>query len=80
MNDKDKISRRRFLKGTIQAGGALMLASALPTHATELFPATNQAGNATTDELLNGVCDIHLHAYPDSSVRSVNEWGFALDA
>lgn len=81
MNDKDKISRRSFLKGTLQAGGALIFASAVPSHAAGLFPdAAYTASEDFTDELLKGVCDIHLHASPDSSARSVNEWSFAEDA
>lgn len=86
MNEKDKISRRIFLKGSIQVGGALMLAGVLPVQASGLFPLRSNTGtndstiNDSVDELLKGVCDIHLHAYPDSTVRSVNEWGFALDA
>lgn len=86
MNDKDKISRRSFLRGSIQAGGALMLAGALPVRAAGLFPGSDNAEtsdsmtNDAADGLLQGVCDIHLHASPDSSARSVNEWGFAVDA
>lgn len=86
MNDKDKISRRSFLRGSIQAGGALMLAGALPVRAAGLFPGGDNAEtsdsmtNDAADRLLQGVCDIHLHASPDSSARSVNEWGFAVDA
>lgn len=86
MNDKDKISRRSFLRGSIQAGGALMLAGALPVRAAGLFPGGDNAEtsdsmtNDAADGLLQGVCDIHLHASPDSSARSVNEWGFAVDA
>lgn len=86
MNDKDKISRRSFLRGSIQAGGALMLAGALPVRAAGLFPGGDNAEtsdsmtNDAADGLLQGVCDIHLHASPDSSARSVNEWDFAVDA
>lgn len=81
MNNKDKISRRSFLKGTLQAGGALMFASAVPSHAAGLFlDAAYTASEDFTDELLKGVCDIHLHASPDSNARSVNEWSFAEDA
>lgn len=81
MNDKKKISRRSFLKGSIQAGGALMLAGVLPVQATGLFPDTEYTSSEdVADELLKGVCDIHLHASPDSSARSVNEWSFAVDA
>ena len=34
----------------------------------------------TNDELLKGVCDIHLHCRPDSRERSVDEYGFMKDA
>lgn len=81
MNDKEKISRRSFLKESIQAGGALMLADALPIQAGGLFPLwENAPRNDSADELLKGVCDIHLHASPDSRERSVNEFSFAIDA
>lgn len=81
MNDKGKISRRSFLKESIQAGGALMLAGAIPVQAAGLFPARNDAATKdTADELLKGVCDIHLHASPDSRDRSVSEWSFTVDA
>ena len=81
MNDKGKISRRSFLKESIQAGGALMLAGAIPVQAAGLFPVRNDGEtNDAADELLKGVCDIHLHASPDSRERSVDEWGFAVEA
>lgn len=86
MNDKEKISRRSFLRGSIQAGGALILTGTLPVQASGLFPVRDNAAtndsmtNNPADELLKGVCDIHLHASPDSNARSVNEWSFALDA
>lgn len=81
MIDKEKISRRNFLRGTMQAGGALMLAGALPAQAAGLFAPRDAAAPAdAVDELLRGVCDIHLHASPDSSARSVSEWSFSADA
>lgn len=32
------------------------------------------------DSMLKGICDIHIHATPDSRMRSVDEWHFAQEA
>lgn len=81
MDDNEKISRRSFLKGTIHGGATLMFANALPVQAAGLYRDAEQVvPDKTADELLKGICDIHLHAAPDSRERSVNEWSFAVDA
>lgn len=82
-NVSKKINRRDFIKGSVLAGGALLVHSALPAQASALFPRqeeSRQAGTPTDNTLLKGVCDIHLHCLPDSRERSVNEYGFMQDA
>lgn len=82
MDEKNNMSRRTFLKDSLLAGGSLMLSGILPADAGNLFMV-----NQTTDDewkeadiLLEGICDIHIHAAPDSRMRSVDEWHFAQDA
>ena len=41
---------------------------------------SNEAGAATGDGMLKGVCDIHLHCRPDSRERSADEFGFMQEA
>ena len=40
----------------------------------------NMSVGGCSDEVLKGVCDIHVHAAPDTIERSVDEIDFALDA
>jgi hypothetical protein len=79
--DKNKdISRRGFLKNTIMAGGTLIAASLLPNNAVAAILNEDSELNGSADELLKGISDIHIHAMPDSTERSVNEYSMALDA
>ena len=64
------IGRRAFLKNSI-LGSSLLVTTNIPLHAINL---------EKDDDLLKGVCDIHLHATPDSRERSVNEYKFMQDA
>ena len=64
------IGRRAFLKNYI-LGSSLLVTTNIPLHAINL---------EKDDDLLKGVCDIHLHATPDSRERSVNEYKFMQDA
>lgn len=81
MNNNQPITRRGFLKTAVATGGAMALTSLLPAGATQrLFPKDKIGNDISPDELLQGVCDIHLHAAPDSRERSVNEWDFTFDA
>ena len=75
MEKGNDISRRTFLKNSALAGGSLLLSGILPISASEILEKRDDA-----DELLKGVCDIHLHATPDSRERSVDAWHFAHDA
>ena len=61
------------------AGGAMMASSLLPA---DLFGTEHkQEGQEEhVDELLQGVCDIHLHCAPDSKVRLTDELSFIRDA
>lgn len=84
MKNKQDLSRRDFIRNSMMAGGAVLFSSVLPVNAVikPFFPIKNaESGNQTvTDELLIGVCDIHLHAAPDSKDRLGNELEFARSA
>lgn len=79
MENNATISRRTFLKRSMAAGGAMMASSLLPA---DLFGTEHkQEGQEEhVDELLQGVCDIHLHCAPDSKVRLTDELSFIRDA
>lgn len=66
----DKFTRRKFIKSSTIAGGALLV-SGVP------FGEEGQAAPAepavAPDVLLKGVSDLHIHAMPDTGQRSVNE-------
>lgn len=87
MDDPKRITRRDFIKNTMTVGGSLLLATCIPANGTVIPSVPLSSSSETTGkelssdmQLLKGVCDIHLHAAPDSRVRSVNEIGFARDA
>ncbi len=71
----EAMTRRQFLKGAAMAGGAVMLGGLDGLH---------KAGAAATlperDELLEGVCDIHIHLAPDVKERCLDEYNFAVQA
>lgn len=84
MKNKQDISRRNFIRNSMMAGGAVLFSSVLPANTVikPFFP-TKNAGSGyqtVTDELLIDVCDIHLHAAPDSKDRLGNELEFARSA
>ena len=65
----------------MMAGGAVLLSGVLPSQAqASLFPVDENADSFETDDLLQGVSDIHLHAAPDSKARLGNELEFARAA
>ena len=71
-------TRREFLKKAGLAGGAMVMANVaggIPSAA-----AATSKGQSAADELLKGVCDIHIHAAPDVKGRCINEFDFACKA
>ena len=71
-------TRREFLKKAGLAGGAMVMANVaggIPSAA-----AATSKGQSAVDELLKGVCDIHIHAAPDVRERCINEFDFACKA
>ena len=80
MNTDNKISRRDFIRTSALTGGALLVSTAIPGQAMNLLQEQKNDNKVTNDELLKGVCDIHLHCRPDSRERSVDEYGFIKDA
>ena len=73
------MNRRDFLRNSVAMGGTLIAQSAMAAGGVGLLP-EGGSDAAEGDELLRGVCDIHLHALPDSRERSVDELGFMRDA
>ena len=80
MKTDNKMSRRDFIKTSAVAGGVLLASSAVPGEAMNLLQEDKNNSRLVNDGLLEGVCDIHLHAMPDSRERSVDEYGFMKDA
>lgn len=83
--NKKQISRRTFIRNSMMAGGAMLLSNVLPVSAgiTESKPLDKETKNGKSlrpDELLKDVCDIHLHAAPDSKARLGDELEFARTA
>ena len=78
------LSRRDFIRDSMMAGGAMLLSGILPfeAHATPQLSGGDMAEvkPQKADELLKGVCDIHLHAAPDSKARLGDELEFARAA
>lgn len=74
------ITRPDFVRRSLITGSGLMLSGILPLQS----PETNYINSSDTlydnDDDLKNVCDIHLHASPDSRFRDVNELEFAKDA
>ncbi|MGN1263785.1 MAG: DUF6282 family protein [Prevotella sp.] len=72
------MDRRKFIKAIGIAGGSAFVSHFLPigtAHAS--VTSTSHAG---TDPLLDGVCDIHIHATPDVKGRTVDELGLSRRA
>lgn len=81
MKRKNEISRRTFLKGAALAGGSMFLSELFPLNASNaVLGIRDSVEDGNNDELLQGICDIHLHAMPDTRERSIDEWHFARDA
>ena len=73
------MSRRDFIRNSALAGGSLFLSSAL-VRASDAVSGIGEKRDYSYVGMLKDVCDIHLHAMPDSRERSVDEYGFMKDA
>ena len=73
------MSRRDFIRNSALAGGSLFLSSAL-VRASDAVSSIGEKRDYSYVGMLKDVCDIHLHAMPDSRERSVDEYGFMKDA
>ncbi len=80
MNAINKINRREFIKTSVMTGGALLASTAMPGQTMNLWLEQKDDAKFTNDDLLQGVCDIHLHCLPDSRERSVDEYNFMKEA
>ena len=69
------MNRRDFIKTSVVAASTVV-----PSQAMNLLQEQKNDNKFANDGLLQGVCDIHLHAMPDSRERSVDEYGFMKDA
>lgn len=78
MKERNEMSRRTFLKGSAIAGGSLLFSGLFSMQESEMIDNVNKYCHE--DEILTDVCDIHLHATPDSRERSVDEWNFSREA
>lgn len=76
MDEEGRITRRDFIRNSVIAGGGMLLSNNIAAG----NPGNPSLASGAADNLLKGVCDIHLHATPDSRERSVNEMEFARDA
>lgn len=80
MDNNMNISRRKFLKQSIAAGGLMMASSILPAEALVPENSRIEKQGETVNRLLKGICDIHLHCAPDSKLRLTDELSFIRDA
>ena len=69
------MDRRDFLKTAGMAGGAALISQFLPE---QVVHAAKVAEESQADSLLEGVCDLHIHAAPDIKARTVNELELSL--
>lgn len=65
------MDRRNFIKAAGLASGAIFLSNRLS--GTTLNPTENPHKPVLHNGVLNGVCDLHIHAAPDIKERTVNE-------
>lgn len=70
------MERREFIKSAAIIGGSLLL----PDMSVLASAYESEDVDTVADPLLKGICDLHLHAAPDSKERSVNELQFARQA
>lgn len=77
MDKKGSLSRRNFIKAAGVAGGAALIAGTVTVGESR---AAAPQGRTEPDPLLKGVSDIHIHAFPDTRPRSINELDFTRQA
>jgi hypothetical protein len=80
MVGRRSLTRRDFIKAAGVAGGAAIVSGTLSVHGA---PATEAAETIVIGDryaMLRGVSDIHIHAAPDSTPRSVTELDFSRQA
>lgn len=85
MKNKQNMSRRAFIRNSVMAGGAMLITGILPAtaRATEsgiIDEKTRGQESPAINDILKDVCDIHLHAAPDSKARLGDELEFARAA
>ena len=82
MDTGKEMSRRTFIRSSLLAGSSFMLSGILSSNANNYTMQEHETddGSNESDSMLKGVCDIHIHAAPDSRMRSVDEWHFAQEA
>ena len=80
MNANNKMNRRSFIKTSVVTGGVLLASTAMQGQTMSPLQERKSDVKFTHDELLEGICDIHLHCRPDSKERSVDEYGFMKEA
>lgn len=80
METNGKINRRGFIKASVVAGGALFAPMTISGRAMNLLQEQKNDAEVANDNLLKGVCDIHLHCRPDSRERSVDEYNFTKES
>ena len=83
MGNRQDLSRRDFIRKSMMAGSAMFLSGILPINGKGMrtIPSDNNESEPVySDDMLKGVCDIHLHAAPDSKARLKNELEFTQDA
>lgn len=76
----DIMCRRDFIKTSVMTGGAWLASTAIQGQTKNLLREQKDVIEFTSDGLLKGVCDIHLHCRPDSRERSVDEYSFMKNA
>lgn len=76
MDGENQISRRDFIRTSVVSGGMLFMSGTIPVQAKNILRGQEDEVMPVGDELLKGVCDIHLHCLPDSRERSVDEYAF----
>ncbi len=80
MKTASDCTRRNFIKTSAAAGGTLLLSGILPDQEARAATTTQPTTKPQADTLLKGICDIHVHAAPDTRPRSISELSFVREA